>query len=71
MYKDESVTTAKVLLWEHYDGAVDFGRDTARRSKSKHVDDIVDGIRKVDEHYSDKTSYIYGKRHQNASTCTI
>ena len=55
-YNDESVTTAKVLLWEHYDEAVDLGHNTARRSKNKHVEDIVDAIRKVDEHYSDKVS---------------
>lgn len=54
-YNDETVTTAKALLWEHYDEAVDLGRNTARRTKNKHVEDIIGGIRKVDEHYSDKT----------------
>ena len=29
-------------------------KNTARRSKYRHVKDIVDGIRKIDEHFSDK-----------------
>ena len=32
--------------------------NTTRRSKYRHVEDIVDGIRKIDEHFSDKTQLI-------------
>ena len=54
-YDDDTVTLAKQLLWEHYSDTANLGKNTARRSKYKHVEDIVDGIRKIDEHFSDKT----------------
>ena len=52
---DDTVTLAKQLLWEHYSDTANLGKNTVRRSKYRHVEDIVDGIRKIDEHFSDKT----------------
>ena len=51
----DTVTLAKQLLWEHYSDNANLGKNTARRSKYRHVEDIVDGIRKFDEHFSGKT----------------
>ena len=34
--------------------AANLGKNTARRSKYRHVENIVVGIRKIDEHFSDK-----------------
>ena len=38
-----------------YSDTANLGKNTARRSKYRHVEDIVDGIRKIDEHFPDKT----------------
>ena len=54
-YDDDTVTLAIHVLWKHYSDTANLGKNTARRSKYRHVEDIVDGIRKIDEHFSDKT----------------
>ena len=40
-YDDDTVTLAKQLLWEHYSDTANLGKNTARRSKYRHVEDIV------------------------------
>ena len=54
-YDDDTVTLAKQLLWEHYSDTANLGKTTARRSKYRCVEDNVDGILKIDEHFSGKT----------------
>ena len=42
-YDDDTVTLAKQLLWEHYSDTANLGKNTAKRSRYRHVEDIVDG----------------------------
>ena len=51
-YGDEVVSDAKSLLLEHYSSKLD--RSITRRSKVKHVDDILDAIRIINAAYPDK-----------------
>ena len=53
-YGDEAVSDAKVILWEHYGVLAVLGRNVSRRTKYKHVEDIVDALRTVDATYPDK-----------------
>ena len=52
-YNDEAVVLAKTLLWEHYGEKAKLDKYISRRSKYKHVEDIVDGMRKIDVEFSD------------------
>ena len=53
-YGDEAVSDAKVILWEHYGVLAVLGVNVSRRTKYKHVEDIVDALRTVDATYLDK-----------------
>ena len=53
-YNDEAVVLAKNLLWDHYAEIASLGKNTSRRSKYKHVEDIIDAIVKIDATFSDK-----------------
>ena len=53
-YGDEAVTDAKEILWTHYGVLAVLGRNVSRRTKYKHVEDIVDALRTVDTTYPDK-----------------
>ena len=53
-YGDEAVTDAKEILWTRYGVLTVLGRNVSRRTKYKHVEDIVDALRTVDATYPDK-----------------
>lgn len=52
-YCEEAVIAAKNTLWSNYDQQLTV--KTNRRSKEKHIDDVVEGIRTIDSVYPDRS----------------
>ena len=50
----EAVVLAKNILRDHYAEIASLGNNTSRRSKYKQVEDIIDGIVKIDATFSEK-----------------
>ena len=54
-YCDEAVDDAKMVLWESYSIIATLGRNIARRTKYKQVEDIVVAYQAVDSTYPDRS----------------
>jgi len=55
-YCDEAVVDAKNILWQHYGDLAALGKNIGRRTKLKHVEDVIEAIRTIDIKYPDRAT---------------